>query len=344
MEDNSNNSIRGAYNITLGMMQSPFLARRSDKFCCGDLNCQKEVILCGGTPKQRIHFRHKRGTGCKYFKKLTYDQTHEEAEKILKQLIDENYDIYFEKTCKGCVKNRSCPKNTKIHKACAKKGLNDEVVLEQYFTFADKKCFADVALMSTDGIIEMYEIYHKHRTDELNRPSYISWYELTALDLIQKAAELKDNRKIVLKCNRGWKCEDCTFADEQYILELKQQEEKKKLEFERICRLKMKNKEEEPLPVIEKVKEPLPVVEKVKEEIKAVRTPIKWETHQQKNMPQDDTANLIDCWDIQDKIKNIDIFVNSLKNSLNANKYKSVINDMFILQESYKREWNSFKA
>ena len=106
----------------------------------------------------------------------------------------------------------------------------------------------------------------------------------------------------------------------------------------------MKNKEEEPLPVIEKVKEPLPVVEKVKEEIKAVRTPIKWETHQQKNMPQDDTANLIDCWDIQDKIKNIDIFVNSLKNSLNANKYKSVINDMFILQESYKREWNSFKA
>ena len=225
-----------ALNILTGTYQSPIFADKKYEYMCPDPSCNEKVFLKKGE-KNIPHFCHKKNTNCKrYDTAATESELHKEAKHILRDLLSRDYNVFFEKKCKGCL-NSSC--ETTSLRQCNKLNENEKIHEEYNFTFDDRNLTADLAKVSHQDDIseieELYEIYNTHRTQEKDRPSYIRWYEVKAEEVCNKVTQIKEDKKIILKCNRVWQCEQCNLADDNEKKRLHKLEQD---EYNRKCQRK----------------------------------------------------------------------------------------------------------
>ena len=177
----------------------PNKAIKSHEYKCPD--CDKDLILCKGKIK-RAYFRHKvdKIDLCGYYTNPTESQIHKDAKLRLKELIKIK-NLKINRYCHNC-------KNTKrynIPDFCDK----SNICIEHKFEYNESIKFADVAYLKDDEMIQIYEIYYKHKTKENDRPE--PWFEFNAKDIIEKSNQEDDDLEI--KCNREKNCDECIYME-----------------------------------------------------------------------------------------------------------------------------------
>ena len=103
----------------------------------------------------------------------------------------------------------------------------------------------DVMKTKVNEIVEIYEIFDSHRTDEENRNN-LNWYEFKATEIIDKYYDASYNLfdTVLLKCCRQTiKCNKCVQAEQAYLARCEQMRLKNQEENERILRISRENAE-----------------------------------------------------------------------------------------------------
>ena len=178
----------GAINKITKEYTCPKLANKKNKYMC--IQCNKDVI-----PKQgkilRHHFAHKSSTSpCNYYSHPSESQIHKDAKMLLKQLLNNNYNIKVNRKCICCEKN----KKFSINKYDDFTSIYDEY----RFEYNNSIKIADVACVYDNEPYCIFEILNTHKTNEENRPSEIQWFEIKAFELINVVNENINN--INMKC------------------------------------------------------------------------------------------------------------------------------------------------
>lgn len=222
----------GAYNITLGIYQSAICADKSHKYKCIDAKCDEPVFLKQGEMKIP-HFCHHKGTKCNILNGGGEGITHKEAKRLLERFLNEGNKIYITRKCCGSFCGE-CPNKRKIHKEAML--LKDNKLKSEYkIDFNNEDKYLDLAqINSKNEVIEFYEIYDTHKIKENERPSYLNWYEFTANNIKSGIIEMTNENSNILKltCTRVYRCEDCTFMNDEII---KAKQKLKEKDFYKRC-------------------------------------------------------------------------------------------------------------
>ena len=192
----------------------PCLATKNEDYVC--TSCLKDVIFRNGDIN-RPHFAHKKSDDpCKQYISPGESQIHKDAKMLLKYLIDNKYNLIFERFCKECngISKIKLP------------NLEDTNVIEEYrFEHLDSIRIADVALVKNNQPIFIFEIFNTHKTNEDDRPE--PWVELDAskfLDICYKNLN-EESKTITLTCIRKYEtCEKCLEYFDKYGITLSIQE------------------------------------------------------------------------------------------------------------------------
>jgi hypothetical protein len=195
-------------------------ASKKNKYVCPE--CDSDVILRKGE-KNRVHFAHKRESGCEYYEHPRESQIHKEGKMVIKMLIENNQlELYGE--CEECKEK----KEIKLPKYENGKS----VVLEHSFRYDfynndinddGELKIADVAYLDEENkIIWIFEILNTHKTGEGERPE--PWNEIEVKELLKK--KIKEEEKVEIRCCRKYTCEKCY---ERRYNELEQKELKELL-------------------------------------------------------------------------------------------------------------------
>ena len=147
----------------------------------------------------------------------------------MKSLLNNKKELHFHRNCSDCNKQKII---------YITYNENDKAVEEFKFKYNDSNKFADVALVNNDNIKFIFEICHKNKTKECNRPE--PWVEVDATEFIKK---INENNGYNLECIREYRCEDCILAEQERILKYKELQEQ--IEQERILKIKQQQKEEQ---------------------------------------------------------------------------------------------------
>jgi hypothetical protein len=216
---------RGAIDQSNDEYSIPRYAIKSRQYKCP---CCNEMLILKKGLKNRHHFAHfAQDDKCQFYdetKKNQYDydrvnecNLHKQAKKILKRMLED----------KTLIVNRHCATmqcNTHIEFIIKPNELNETIEIEKPTILADGRLIKpDVIKMKGNEIVEIYEIFDSHRTDEDNRIN-LNWYEFKATEIIDKYYDVSYNlfETVLLKCCRQTiKCTKCVIAEQNYLLEYK---------------------------------------------------------------------------------------------------------------------------
>lgn len=246
---------------------------------------------------------------------------------------------------------------------------------------------ADIAILNNEGNIkQIIEIYCTHKTPEGNRPDDIPWCELDAFKVLNNIIDGYNN----YTCLRLWCCDDCGLENirrqEESDAKIRREKElKERRHQERLARIQqeLQQDQERKKRLAQTEQERRQRLEQAERERKerlaqteqqrlarAEQERLEWEAtapeRERKRLEliareeQENKQKLIEkeiddknheIWDIEDKIKNIKIFINSLDKKEHAgiiknmqetlNEYKQQIkeiNDMLATLKEYKQE------
>ena len=219
------------YHLSFGALSKesneyiyPAKAERKIIYKCP--KCNKDVIVRKG--KVRIHhFAHlKSDSPCEYYNHQGESEIHKEAKLLLKTILDEKRKINILRSCYHCHKKKEHYNYNNIYIDSNKTNI------EHSFQYNKSNKKADVALLNEDTIKIIFEIYHKHRTNDCDRPE--PWFEIKADILINNINCKKPEDIIDIHCSRYYKCDECILKENI----LKEEREKERLE-------KIKREEEE---------------------------------------------------------------------------------------------------
>lgn len=174
----------------------PINANKFGKYKCPE--CNEKVILKKGNIR-RVHFSHMSDSACKYFEHIGESQIHKYGKELLKYIIQYR-KLFVLKKCAKCGVSMS---TTEIH------FQNNTVDTEFIFNLDGNKKIADVAIIGAQKeIIYIFEIFHKHRTDDNDRPE--PWFEINVLELCDATYDATSNT-VILTCARYRLCTQCQY-------------------------------------------------------------------------------------------------------------------------------------
>lgn len=222
----NNNSIDrdfGAINIKTGEYSLARYSIKSQEYKCP--SCDEKLKLKKGNVRRHHWCHYNQDSKCQfYFKndnninneKLHESLIHKECKSILKKIMKDKLVIINRKCATG-----QCDISLNI---VLDKLNENSILIEEYsLDFNNKKLRADLVRIENDKLIEIYEIYATHQTQEEDRPNNINWYEFNAEQIYQKYNDEKYylNDTIILNCYRHIiKCEEC-INEEKKILQRK---------------------------------------------------------------------------------------------------------------------------
>lgn len=198
----SNHFSMGAINKTTNKYEYPKIANKINKYKCPF--CEKNVIFRNGKIKQP-HFAHNKSDNhCSYYEKPNETQIHKDAKLLMKTLLDNKNKILFYRKCYDCLLN------TIFEYKIADNDYNENTLayIEYRFNYNNSNRSADVALVENEDIKYIFEICHKNKTKEENRPE--PWFEINSEKLINNINFAKNmNNEIRIECIRDYKCDFC---------------------------------------------------------------------------------------------------------------------------------------
>lgn len=172
---------------------SPKYASKSENYKCPQ--CNKDIVLCKGEI-MKPYFRHKADVQpCKYYDQTNESQMHKDAKELLRYWLQNKYSVTVTRECIHCYENEIFEIPEIDEKSV--------IELEHRFEYNGLK-IADVCYLDDEDIICIFEIYHTHKTESINRPGM--WFELNAENIINH--DITD-RNINLTCIRSECCEEC---------------------------------------------------------------------------------------------------------------------------------------
>jgi len=210
----SNHFSMGAINKSTNQYEYPKIANKINKYKCPF--CEKDVIFRNGKIKQP-HFAHyKSDNPCSYYEKPNETQIHKDAKLLMKTLLDNKQQIFIERECNYCDTNGRPFNYSDDYEIFSNEYTeNTKAYIEYKFKYNNSNKSADVALVENDKIKYIFEICHKNKTLENNRPE--PWFEIKAEYLINKinSGEIIDEEgNISLECIRHYKCDSCKYKEE----------------------------------------------------------------------------------------------------------------------------------
>ena len=232
----------GAINKITNKYEYPKIANKINKYKCP--SCDKNVIFRKGLIKQP-HFAHyKSDNSCSYYDKPNETQIHKDAKLLMKTLLDNKRSIHIVRNCNYC-EQRNCYYIESIDCGNIDYNENTKAVVEHKFYYNDSRRSADVALLENDEIKYIFEICHKNKTDEENRPE--PWFDIKAETLIndvnscENINEDEDEDEIEIECIRDYKCAFCIGYEEDeqerqerqkiYYAKLREDQERQKIYY-----------------------------------------------------------------------------------------------------------------
>jgi len=211
----------GAINKLTGEYVYPKIANKKDEYICTE--CNKDLILVQG--KIRVHhFRHKVDSinPCHHYSKPTENEIHEDAQKLMKTLLENKTHIQFIRECV------SCKISAEINLPEISEG--SIITLEHRFNYDDELRIADVAHTLNGEIKGIYEICHTHKTCSENRPE--PWVEIDANSLLTLVNTNTNNEPLIINCIRCEKCEECIETEK---IQIKKKKDKFKKDRSKCC-------------------------------------------------------------------------------------------------------------
>jgi hypothetical protein len=144
-----------------------------------------------------------------YYDKPSESEIHKEAKNLIKSLLNKKTKMQFYRHCSSCYN---------INNIMFDYEENDVAVVEHKFYYNESNRSADVALVNNNNIKFIFEICHKNKTKECNRPE--PWVEVNATEFIKK---INENNGYNLECIREYTCDECnekiTIEKNKKILE-----------------------------------------------------------------------------------------------------------------------------
>ena len=216
--------LMGAINKETNKYEYPKMAEKPNKFMCPDT--KKEISKfscpdCGGDVQLKKgailahHFAHyKSDNPCKYYEHPGESQIHKDAKLALKTVLESGEGVQLFRKCNSCKKTI----NTSDLSI-----LNQTVKLEYPFMYNNSRKIADIACVDGESIKHIFEICHKHKTSENDRPE--PWSEIDARKVIENI-NTSFNNPIKLNCMRDYKCHICISIEEE------ERERKRKIDEE----------------------------------------------------------------------------------------------------------------
>lgn len=195
---------RGALDTSLKIFVSASVAVKKpekDAYRCIDTKCNEPVILCKGK-KNIHHFRHNCNSKCQKYnkKKLNENDIHNDAQHYLRYLLETQEIIKIEKKCVKCDCHISFHKPLELTE-------KSNIFMEYPLKHDGRTIRADVAHVINETVVELYEILNTHKTDEINRPKNIDWYEFDCNEILDILYNPLKNKS--LRCHRKITCECC---------------------------------------------------------------------------------------------------------------------------------------
>jgi len=236
----------GAINKSTNKYEYPKISNKTNKYKCPF--CEKNVIFRNGKIKQP-HFAHyKSDNPCSYYENPNESQIHKDAKLLMKTLLDNKNNIFIERECNYCDTNGRPFNYSDEYKIFSNEYTeNTKAYIEYKFKYNNSNKSADVALIENDKIKYIFEICHKNKTLENNRPE--PWFEIKADYLINKinSGEILDEEgNIFLECIRHYRCDSCKYKEEYERkqhndclekLQIKEREQKlEKVEISLMCK------------------------------------------------------------------------------------------------------------
>jgi hypothetical protein len=116
---------------------------------------------------------------------------------LMKTLLENRMNVSFLRKCSccGCDEEFDIPLVTD----------SSSIELEYRFDYNDGLKIADVAYVENGKLLCIFEVCHKHKTDNVNRPE--PWFEVDALSLIHTVNA--DLPSLKIRCIRDKNCEEC---------------------------------------------------------------------------------------------------------------------------------------
>lgn len=244
-----------------------------DAYKCCDKKCNGNLILCKGNKKEH-YFRHFSGSNCERYKNQCLEQKqndnekHEEAKLQLKSWLEQGKNIKINKVCARCKKES--------FECCTEPlTINSSFILEQRSFNGDNPIIYDIAHLQKNNIIEAFEIYSSHLTNENNRPNNIKWYDIKADEINDISYSIKEDKEQIILTNiRFFKCKNCIKIEKKKIkddikeeFDLNCKRQKQQEENERIELIKL----EKQRIILEKQEENERIILKQQEENKRIR-------------------------------------------------------------------------
>ena len=340
----SNHFSMGAINKLTNNYEYPKIANKSNKYKCPF--CEKDVIFRNGKIKQP-HFAHyKSNNPCSYYEKPNETQIHKDAKLLMKTLLDNKKTIFIERECNYCDTNgRPFNYSDEYEIFSNEYTENTKAYIEYKFKYNNSNKSADVALVENDKIKYIFEICHKNKTLENNRPE--PWFEIKAECLINKinSGEIIDEEgNIFLECIRHYKCDSCKYKEEY--------ERKQHNDYLEKLQIKKKEQETEKSELLLMCKEDCRTIEKqIKLELEKEQEKIKRENEykererQRKKIEEEKQIQIEkDKTEIEEKQKRIDEY-NKKITELNKVCYICNINYCKCLTNNFiKDEFNIIKC
>jgi hypothetical protein len=191
--------ILGAIDINTNRYVHPLEATKQNKYKC--IDCGNKLKLRKG--KERVaHFAHyDENLKCDFHLSPNVSQIHICAQILLKSILENNKQLIIYNECYKC--------SQKVNETLIPCVLSDTtIVIEHRFNYNGKIKIADVAYISNNDLIYIFEIFYTNRTEEIDRPE--PWFELNAEDLINNYFNYCNLNEIKLKCIREKFCDDCS--------------------------------------------------------------------------------------------------------------------------------------
>ena len=211
----------GAVNKFSNDRESPKFADKKNHYMCP--SCEKDVIFKKGKIKIP-HFAHKASEiKCSFYDKPSETEIHKEAKILMKTLLNNKKELNFYRNCSSCYN---------IHNIVFDYEENDVAVVEYKFYYNESNRSADVALVNNNNIKFIFEICHKNKTKECNRPE--PWIEIKAETFLKKIYEDNDFN---FECIREYMCNKCILLENKRILNLKLEEQ-----LQQFCLCKIQKK------------------------------------------------------------------------------------------------------
>jgi uncharacterized protein YkuJ len=186
-------------SIETNSLISPRYASKSECYKCPE--CNKDILLCKGDTI-RPYFRHKVDVQpCKYYNQINESQMHKDAKALLQYWLQNYYCATITRTCIHC--------HEKEIFEIPEIDEKSKIKLEHRFDYNGLK-IADVCYLDEENVVCIFEIYHTHKTESINRPGM--WFELNAEKIIEHNPK---DKNVILTCARKEWCEECIEKENQ---------------------------------------------------------------------------------------------------------------------------------